>query len=159
MRGRKPTPTVKRLLAGNPHHRPINAEEPKPPPVTAEFDAIPVELADHADAITEWKRLAPMLRHAGQITLADRSALIACCLAWDQFLDATRVLKRDGLIATVGNHTRPSPYIQIAKHAIAAATRLWSELGLTPTARVRLKVTPLAPGDDPFTEFDQPGVQ
>src|SRR6516162_9393534 len=35
MRGRRPTPTYLRLLQGNPQHRPINKNEPRPPTAEA----------------------------------------------------------------------------------------------------------------------------
>ena len=98
MPGPRPKPTAQRIREGNPSHRPLNHEEPHPPPPTAEFDAAPLELADHPDAIAEWSRLAPMLRQAGQVTLADRATLVACCLEWDRYLVALREVHARGLL-------------------------------------------------------------
>jgi P27 family predicted phage terminase small subunit len=152
---RHATPTARRLLEGNPGKRPINLEEPHPPPPEAGFDAPPPELDGHADAITEWARLAPMLRQAGQVTLADRTVLIAVCLEWDRYLMATREVAKQGLITTSPNgYSTTNPFLVIASKALAACSRLWPELGLTPSSRVKLKTSPLAPGADPFTEFD-----
>jgi P27 family predicted phage terminase small subunit len=158
MRGRKRTLTARRLLEGNPSGRPINAAEPQPTPASADFDAVPRELDGHEDAATEWRRLAPMLRQAGQLTLVDRAALVAACLEWDMYLAAVRALQAGGLTIEGKWGVRPSPYIGIRNQAIAACNRLWPELGLTPTSRARLTTTPLAPLDDPFAEFDPPNV-
>ena len=153
---RHPTPTARRILEGNPGKRPINAEEPKPPPPDEAFDLAPPELDGHADAITEWARLVPMLRRAGQITLAERPCLIAVCLEWDRYLMATREVATRGLLTTAPNgYQTTNPYLVIATKALAACNRLWPELGLTPSSRSRLKVSgSLAPGVDPFREFE-----
>lgn len=153
---RHATPTARRILEGNPAKRPINLEEPHPPPPEPTFDTPPGELDGHADAITEWGRLVPMLRKAGQITLADRTTLIAVCLEWDRYLLATREVAKAGLITTSPNgYATTNPYLVIARQALAACSRLWPELGLTPSSRARLKVSgSLDPGVDPFSEFE-----
>jgi phage terminase small subunit len=48
----------------------------------------------------------------------------------------------------------PNPYLAIATKALAGCTRLWPELGLTPSSRSRVQV-PVG-DDDPFSEFDTP---
>ena len=71
MRGRKPRPTVQRVLDGNPGKRPINDAEPQPPPLATgpiggalelPGEPVPDELDGHAAAVKEWRRLVPMLR-------------------------------------------------------------------------------------------------
>ena len=158
MRGRKRTPTARRMLEGNPSGRPINTAEPKPTPAAADFDAVPTELIGHEDAAAEWRRLVPSLRQAGQISVVDRSALLAVCLELDRYLTAVRALHAGGLTVEGKWGVRPSPYIGIATKALAACNRLWPELGLTPCSRARLSTTPLSPLDDPFAEFDPPNV-
>jgi hypothetical protein len=60
MRGRRPTPTYLRLLQGNPQHRPINKNEPQPPPIET-IDA-PDYLSGYA--LDEWHcRGTPALPH------------------------------------------------------------------------------------------------
>jgi P27 family predicted phage terminase small subunit len=135
MRGRKRTPTARRRLEGNPSGRPLNVAEPKPPP-SAEFNTAPLELAGHEVAIAEWTRLAPMLRTAGQVTLADRATLLACCLAWDQYLVAMRALGRSGFVVeTTRGDPKGSPWVDVAHKALGACCRLSPELGLTPASR------------------------
>jgi len=157
-RGRKPKPTERKRLEGNPGRRRLNASEPEPPAPVVAFDEPPPELAEHAIAADEWRRLAPMLRKARQITDADRSALVALCVEWQRYLDATRHVKRVGMVVkTPSGYPMTNPYLSIARASLIACGRLWSELGLTPSSRSRVQTTePLPAPDDPFTEFDAP---
>jgi P27 family predicted phage terminase small subunit len=150
MRGRKPKPTAQRLREGNPGGRPINRQEPALPPET--FDAVPPELAGVPRAIAEWQHLAPVLRQRRAVTTADRSALIALCLEWSRYLDAS-AQATPLVISTKSGYPMPNPYLSVASKALAACARLWPELGLTPSSRSRVRIdTP--PGDE-FAEFDE----
>lgn len=156
MRGRKPKPTQQKILEGNPGGRALNRAEPEPPGPGADFDTPPPELADDPVAAAEWTRLAPMLRRCRQITEADRSALVALCLEWARYLDATRRVRRNGLVVVSPNgYPMPNPYLSIATKALVGCNKLWAELGLTPSSRSRVKMDgPPTPGD-PFAEFDE----
>jgi P27 family predicted phage terminase small subunit len=147
MRGRKPKPTIVRALGGNAGRRPLNTDEPQPPILATTDD--PIELADQPDALTEWRRLAPMLRAVKQITDADRGALLAACIEWSTYLDARRHATKRVIAGKV------NPWHRVQRDALHALLKLWPELGLTPSARTRVKVaeTPL-PGGDDFSEFD-----
>jgi P27 family predicted phage terminase small subunit len=139
MRGRKPKPTAQRRLEGNPGKRRLNEDEPKPPAPSEEFDVPPPELAEHAIAAAEWSRLAPMLRAVRVITEADRSALLALCLEWGRYIDATAQTKRSGMvIQTKSGYPITNPYLAIAVRALAGCQKLWTELGLTPSSRARV---------------------
>jgi P27 family predicted phage terminase small subunit len=155
MRGRKPKPTYQKQLEGYPGKRARNRREPALPTTAAAFDVIPPELDGNVRAGAEWSRVAPMLRERRQITDADRTALIALCLEWARYIDATVKVAADGMVISSPNgYPMPSPYIGIARGALAACGRLWAELGMTPTSRARVK-TDDAPRDA-FAEFDQP---
>jgi P27 family predicted phage terminase small subunit len=155
MRGRRPKPTAQRVLEGNPGKRPLPGDEPQHAPASVEFDAPPAELADHPHAAGEWRRLAPLLRTSRTVTDADRSALVALCLEWARYLDATASIKRLGLVVTTkSGYPMANPYLPIATRALAACNKLWPELGLTPSSRSRVVAAPAAPGQDPFAEFD-----
>jgi P27 family predicted phage terminase small subunit len=160
MRGRKPTSTTQRKLDGNPGHRSLNDREPLPPPIDlTRFEDLPAELTDDTPATKEWQRLAPMLRRCRQITEADRAALIALCLSWSRYLEATTRVRKLGMITPSRNgYPMQNPYLAIAKGALVECTRLWAELGLTPSSRSRVKVDGDGPGPegDPFSEFDAP---
>jgi P27 family predicted phage terminase small subunit len=156
LRGRKPLPSWRRKLEGNPGKRPINADEPQPATTPDTWLMVPRELADQPLAAEEWARLAPLLYQARQITDADRSALLAVCLEWARYLDATARVRTSGLVVqTPSGYPMQNPYLAIATKALAGCNKLWPELGLTPSSRSRV-VTTAAPTADPFSEFDTP---
>src|SRR5215831_8202644 len=132
MRGRKPTPSSVRHLTGNPGKRAFNDDEPTPDDFD---DAVPPsELDGHPIALAEWKRLMPMLKRCRQITEADRGALLALCLEWARYLDATKQIARLGMVGKApSGYPIQNPYLSIATKALAGCNKLWPELGLTPS--------------------------
>jgi P27 family predicted phage terminase small subunit len=156
MRGTKPKPTVVRALTGNAGKRPINNQEPDPP--STDLATTPRELEKNADAIREWRRLAPMLQTIRQVTEADRAALLALCLEWSRYLEAGRQATPRILKASRSGYQMPNPWLAIQRQALSACLKLWPELGLTPSSRSRVKMSdgPSAPGGDAFSEFDEP---
>lgn len=153
MRGTKPKSTLQKRLEGNPGRRPLNDHEPQPPPFHDTMDAPPEELAGRPVALAEWARLVPMLRRCRQITEADRSALVAVCLEWARYLDATSKVVAM-VITTATGYPMPNPYLSIATKALTGCTRLWAELGLTPSSRSRVVTDGPGPAGDAFSEFD-----
>jgi len=158
MRGRKPHATEAKRLAGNPGRRPLNDAEPSPPAPASTFDEPPPELDNQPDASAEWRRLAPMLRQVRIVTMADRGALIALCLEWGRYLEATREIRKLGLIVKTPKtgYPIPNPYLPIATKALAGCNKLWPELGLTPSSRSRVSAAADGPPPegDAFAEFD-----
>jgi len=159
-RGRKPTPTTTRRLAGNPSHRPLNPLEPDPPALDAWE---PPEELETPAARAEWLRLVPMLRACRQITAADRGALVALCIEWSRYLEAMREVRTKGLIlkASRSGYLMPNPYLSVGTKALANCQKLWPELGLTPSSRSRVRIAGPGQADgDPeeaaFAEFDEP---
>jgi P27 family predicted phage terminase small subunit len=154
-------PTEAKRLAGNPGKRPLNMEEPIPPTSDATFEE-PAELTGDPVAIAYWHELAPMLRRIRQITDADRGVLVALCVQWSRYVEATKMLAvrdaegRSRMLIRLENGTyMQNPYIAIANKSLILCTKLWVELGLTPSARSRVTSQP-DPHDDPFAEFDEP---
>lgn len=163
MRGRKPIPTIAKRLTGNPGKHPLNEQEPQPPRSAATF-AVPAEIAADAIAVAYWNELAPMLREVRQITDADRGVMVALCVHWSRYIEATQVLQqRDEhgrsrmLIKLPNGMYVTNPYIGIANKAFDKCMKGWVELGLTPSARVRVMVSdPVGGGVDDFAEFNEP---
>ena len=157
MRGRKPKPTQQKILEGNPGRRPLNDAEPQmPEPIADVFDAVPVELASDRVAANEWTRLAPMLRKARQVTLAERGALIALCQQWSRYLEAHENASIAGMVvAAPSGFPMVNPFIPIANKALGNCRQLWAELGLTPTSRTRVTAAGGADVTDEFAEFDE----
>lgn len=144
-RGRKPIPTTLQLLRGNPGKRPLNTDEPRTPLLSA--DPIPHELRDAA-ARDEWKRLAPELINCGQVTIADRTMLVAYCLKYGQWLRLEEEALKHPLIVK-GAHGNPitNPAIRAANQTLDLVIRAAAELGITPTSRTRVTRMP-APATD-----------
>ena len=136
MRGRKPTPTSLKLLHGNPGHRPIRGDEPKPP---ASQPTCPAHLSPTAKA--EWKRLAQSLNGIGLLTQADRAAFAGYCQCYGRWVEAERKLAETPVILkTPAGYVQPSPWLAIANKQLELMAKFMAEIGLTPSARSRLSV-------------------
>jgi len=160
MRGRRPKPTARRRLEGNPSHRPLNLREPIGVTPGPEFDTPPEVLDGNVIAMHEWQRLAPALRAARAITESDRNALVAMCLEWARYIDATHKVRDLGMIIKApSGYPIVNPYLSIATKALAGCNKLWPELGLTPSSRARIIATPEDAAHDPFAEFDAPPLR
>jgi P27 family predicted phage terminase small subunit len=142
MRGPPPKPTYLRILEGNPSKRPLNRNEPQPPPVET-LDP-PWYLSGDAAAAAEWRRIASGLCAMRLLTIADIHALAAYCVAYSRWLASEEALASFrandpvtyGLL--VGGKTNPLVYV--ARNAAADMLRFAHEFGLTPAARTRISV-------------------
>lgn len=156
--GRRPQPTALKVLRGNPGKRPINVDEPTIAPADATFDTPPKELDDDPAAAAEWRRVAPLLRAARLVTDAERAALVALCQQWSRYLAAhAQVMALGMCIETTKAVPIPNPYLLVADRALSHCSRLWNELGLTPTGRARANKIG-APKDDAKTPSKWAGL-
>jgi P27 family predicted phage terminase small subunit len=149
MRGRKPKPTLLKVLDGNPGKRPLNDREPQPPQGVPDR---PVWL--DAEAQAEWDRVTGELEMMGLLSLADRAALAAYCTAWSRWVEAEAMVKKFGTIVKSPEKGFPmkSPYLTIADQALETMRKLMVEFGLTPSSRSRIRVPP---GGDEVDELDR----
>src|SRR4029077_11756272 len=117
MRGRKPKPTVLKLLDGNPGKRRINDREPASIPG---FPEMPDWLDDEAKA--EWNRIIPELHEMGVLSRADRPALTGYCNAWSRWVHAEGQVRKYGAIVKSPDKGFPmtSPYLTVANQALEA---------------------------------------
>jgi P27 family predicted phage terminase small subunit len=145
MRGRKPTPNAVKEVMDNPGKRPINKDEPVPPP------GIP-DCPEHlsADGKAEWARVVPQLEAMGLLSGVDRSALAAYCEAYASWVDAVRNLQRFGKVlkAPKSGHPMPNPYVSIANQSLEHMRKFMTEFGMTPSSRSRLSVKNGKPNQD-----------
>ena len=140
--GRPPTPTALRLLQGNPQHRPINDQEPKPTPIAPRC---PIWLSSVAKR--HWRELAPELERIGVLTTIDVGAFAGLCESWAQYREASEFLHKHGAVyRTKAGVLVRAPQVAIARDALAAYMRGCTEFGLTAAARTRVKARP--PGED-----------
>lgn len=107
----------------------------------------PEELGGEAAA--EWNRVVPELDAAGVLSVVDRAALVAYCLAWSDLAAARDILAREGLLTsepiqnsrgeTIGERRKLHPAHQLHERAFRRVRSLLAELGLTPASRQRLE--------------------
>ena len=154
MRGRKPKPTVLKVLDGNPGKRAINDHEPIP----AIGDPDCPEWLD-AEAKAEWARITPELREMGLLSRADRPALAAYCTAWSRWVEAESHVKKYGTIVKSPEKGFPmkSPYLCVADQAMETMRKLMVEFGLTPSSRSRIRVPGGGAEQDEFDRFLEAG--
>ncbi len=154
MRGRKPKPTVLKVVAGNPGKRALPKNEPKAP---IDVDAkCPTRLS--GEARKEWKRIAPVLRDAGLLTKIDRTALTLYCEAHELYLKAKEHVDAEDLVDFVGEQAYPtaSPYISIMNKQADRMRQLLIEFGMTPSSRTRVQVSPpKGAEEDEWGELDR----
>jgi P27 family predicted phage terminase small subunit len=138
MRGRKPTPTVLRVLRGNPSKRPMNTNEPKPDPLSDEY---PDELQD-TEARDEWTRTIVPAIEIGQITAADRVFAIAHCELWATWRSQLAEAAKHPHVVAVGHnkHPMPNPARTMSNKTLQLLAKVDAELGLTPVSRSRVNI-------------------
>lgn len=138
--GRKPKPTHLKLLAGNPGHRRINTDEPRP-------DALD-EIPDPPSILTgearvEWSRIVPKLQKSGLLTEVDIAAIAAYCQAYGRWVEAeSYVAKQGAVLLSPTNFPIQNPYLAVANRAMEQMRQFMVEFGMTPSARVRVKAAP-----------------
>lgn len=156
--GRVPQPTAVKALRGNPGRRPLNAAEPKP---ASRIPSPPSHLSGHA--LVEWKRVVRELHAIGVLTEIDRATLSAYAQAYGRWVEAEESLaamaERDNvmhalIIKTVNGNTMQNPLVTIANAACAAMVKYAAELGMTPSARSRIKATPPEEQDEAESYFN-----
>lgn len=148
MRGRKPTPTALKLIAGNPGKRPINTDEPQP---RSDLTQAPDWLTDRQRATwIEVVELAP----AGLLKDIDASVFTVWVIAFDLYQEASEKLSRTGMLIKAPNTGVPmqSPYLAIVNRQAQIMMKAAAEMGFTPASRSRVVVKRDAAKDaDPWS--------
>lgn len=154
MRGRKPKPTLLKILDGNPGKRPLNESEPIAPDGTPDC---PDWLDEEAKA--EWARIVPELMAMGLLSRIDRPALAAYCTAWSRWVHAEAQVRKFGPIvkSPVREFPMKSPYLTIADQALEIMRKMMVEFGLTPSSRSRIRVPGGGEQADEFERFLETG--
>lgn len=153
-RGPRPEPTSLKILRGNPGCRPINASEPKPP---ADGIAMPPHLGEVAAA--RWQELLPMLQAVRVMTRADVEALARYCDTYEWWLAVRVKLKKEGDTYPILNdkgeikYIAQRPEVSIAHKLAQQLRQLEADFGLSPAARVSLKVEPDAKQESTIEKF------
>ena len=139
-RGRPPKPAHLKLLEGNPGKRKLPDNEPKPEP--RKRMPTPPRTLDKKGK-KEWRRMAKVLMGLGLLTELDLTALHMYCDAYERWRKYSAELEKGFLIKTPSEFLRPSPYVAMARDALAQVKTMAEHFGMTPATRDR--VHPLAP--------------
>jgi P27 family predicted phage terminase small subunit len=170
MRGRKPTPTALKILAGNPGKHRLNDDEPKPELASGRCP----RWVPKGRPREVWSRLARDLVPTRVLTRADETALGNLAIEEAAYLDAVEALEAitsrrsiAGLVAALEQDPRLARDLIQAAYALAstrtahfrALTAALAEFGMTPSSRSRIKAAILAP-ENPVLDFlaRRPGV-
>lgn len=149
-RGRRPTPTAKKRLAGNPGKRRLNPSEPKP---RTAFPRLPRSLLD-ARAKCEWYRIKEEARRLGLVTPLDAGILAGYCELWSRWSVAQESLHKTALLVkNIRGEIVPNPLVGIEVRLLREMRAYMVELGLTPSARSRIQLAPTDQEEDPFAEY------
>lgn len=138
-RGPAPEPTALRILRGNPGHRPINRDEPKPE-LLAESDRLakcPAWLK--GDARDLWNRAAPRAIKSGLLTVLDLPAFEALCQTYARWRALERLTGRNLELAIAKG------YRNAAVKERQLMLQFGARFGFDPSSRANVKVTPTRP--------------
>lgn len=140
-RGPPPKPTKLRVLQGNPSHRPLNRDEPKP---ASGLPRCPDWLPETAKA--EWRRVARLLRALGVLTRVDADALTVYCQTYARWRAAEEFLAKHGEVYPLRDengrvrYMQQFPQVSIARHLAQLVRAYQQEFGMTPSSRSRVRV-------------------
>lgn len=137
-RGPKPQPTKLRLLKGNPGKRPLNADEPQPLVVK---DLPPPAMLE-GEALAKWQTVTAELSDLGMLTATDMDLLTVYCETWADWVDCKQKVRTTSKLLKTAKSDYPyiNPYVTMETKARLHLIKMQAELGLTPSARSRVKV-------------------
>jgi P27 family predicted phage terminase small subunit len=145
-RGRKPKPTVAKVLAGDRKDR-INPSEPRP------RRSLP-DRPDHLDGFGReaWDRIVPKLDALGVLTELDGEALSLYCETYSLARHAEAEIRTGGVTTfTDQGSLKPNPAVAVVSQARRLMAAILMEFGLTPSSRSRVKTD--AKPQDALAEF------
>jgi P27 family predicted phage terminase small subunit len=141
--GRNPTPTHLKLLRGNPGHRPINKQEPKP---VGDLKDAPAYFDDELRQVWEYA-----IAHAppGLLKKIDSSVLETWCMAHVLHRRAVAEVRKFGMLVKPPNSQVPvqSPYLPIVNKQAFIMLRAIDHLGFSPASRTRIMTGDLPVGN------------
>jgi len=156
MRGRRPMPTVLKLIRGNPDKQKLPQGEAEPA-APDEIPPPPSFLSGYAEE--EWRRLAGELYYLKLLTRIDVNLLAAYCQAFKRWREAEEALLELGSSLPLkglmmryrnGGELMRNPLVAISQHACADMVRYAAEFGLSPAARARIALGPRGEGASKF---------
>lgn len=126
----------------------VNKQEPKP---ERGAPRCPRWLDPEAKRL--WRSIVPLLVQTGILTKVDGQALARYCQTWSRWRKAEQFIQQYGETYPMKDDAGrvklflPFPQVSIAGRLSQQLTRLEQELGLTPSARTRIRTEPVRTGD------------
>lgn len=147
--GRPPVPTAIKLVRGNPGQRPINRDEPTPPP--ADMNPPP---GLEGLALDKWVEMTALFSSMGVFTQADRHAVQRYCLMYEQWFNLEKHCREHGSTQiTSTGYSQVTAEATLAKSLRKELLEIERQFGMTPAARSSMKVTSAAAPQNPLTAF------
>jgi P27 family predicted phage terminase small subunit len=136
MKGRKPKPTARKKLEGNPGKRKINRREPQPR-MSADIEPMLINAIGTAFRNCYWD----MLHEMRILTDADVAAFEMMAVHYAFAFRAAQIVEREGLIIfDQFGQLHKHPAMQILRDNSALFKSYAAEFGMTPSARSRIQV-------------------
>jgi P27 family predicted phage terminase small subunit len=148
-RGRKPTPTQRKLVEGNRSKRPLNRKEPTP----ALLDDLTAPDWLDEYGVEFWNENAPMLHRLRLLSEMDGQLLAVCAERWSVYRRAANDLKNSLVQETEANGRVARPEIAISKAALADIRSIFSEFGVGPSSRTKAVALPETKQADPAAKY------
>ena len=133
-------------MLGNPGHRKLNENEPKPAG-TAKCPRRQLT----GEARKHWRRVVKVLAPLALATDADADAIAVYCAARARWGKAQEEIAKLGEVVVFRGRPIQNPWLAIASSAEQIMLRVAAEIGLTASARTRLFASPVAPTPQPST--------
>jgi len=150
-RGPAPAPTRVKMLRGETRPSRLNLHEPMPSP---DVPKMPADM--DAEAKVVWRRVLRDMRYTGVIRAADADVFRCYCEAVARYAQAARLYAQSGpLIRRDGNMVK-TPLHQVARDNADEIRQFARELGLSPSARVGLRIERERVGDQLTAEIGLP---
>ncbi|HSW42473.1 MAG TPA: phage terminase small subunit P27 family [Patescibacteria group bacterium] len=134
-RGPAPTPTRVKRLRGETRPSRLNLREPMPAP---DVPRMPPDM--DADAKAVWRRVLRHMRQTGVIRAADADVLRCYCEAVSRYAAAARLYAQTGPLTRRDGNLVKNPLHQVARDNADEVRQFARELGLSPSARVGLRI-------------------
>lgn len=134
-RGRKPKPTARKALAGNPGKRALNQAEPTFTPVLA-VEA-PIWLDENAT--TMWDMIMAELCGQQVLCITDLHNVEAFCVAYSRWRKAEELIRVEGITieGAMGGKIK-NPACTVSNESLRQMASFGALLGLDPSSRSRL---------------------
>ncbi len=150
-RGPAPTPTKVKRLRGETRPSRLNDHEPMP---SAALPKMPADMDPDAKAV--WRRVLRDMGHTGVIRSADADVLRCYCEAVSRYAAAARLYAQTGPLTRRDGNLVKNPLHQVTRDNADEVRQFARELGLSPSARVGLRIDQARALDDLTADIGLP---